>query len=97
MWRIVNGNEQLPTYPNKLLEWQSRDNKAKTIIGLSLLDSELHHVDLEKSSNKIWDNLNKLCGAKEVNAKFSLKPLLFRFKTSDGVTMSNHKQSLIRQ
>jgi hypothetical protein len=57
LWGIVKGTEQSPTDPNKLLnEWQSRDDKAKAIIGLALLDSKLHHVDLEKSSKEIWDN-----------------------------------------
>jgi hypothetical protein len=56
LWGIVKGIEQSPTDPNKLLEWQSRDDKAKAIIGLALSDSELHHVDLEKSSKEIWDN-----------------------------------------
>ena len=46
LWEIVNGKEQLPTDPNKLLEWQSKDNKAKDIIGLALSDSELHHVKI---------------------------------------------------
>jgi hypothetical protein len=97
---IVKGTEQSPTDPNKLLEWQSKDDKAKAIIGLALSDSKLHHIDLEKSSKEIWDNLNSLFGAKAMNAKFSLKLQLFRFKMSAKVTMSNHisnLRSLIRQ
>jgi len=66
-----------PIDANKLLDWSIRDDKAKAIIGLALFDTELHHVDLDKSSTEIWDNLNKLFGAKAVNAKFSLKLQLF--------------------
>ncbi|KAH9291344.1 hypothetical protein KI387_043468, partial [Taxus chinensis] len=100
LWGIVNGKETAPTDASKLLEWQSRDDRAKAIIGLALSDSELHHVDLDKSSKEIWDTLNKLFGAKAVNAKFSLKLQLYRFKMDEGVSMSSHinnLRSLIRQ
>ena len=63
-------------------------------------DFELHHIDLEESSKVIWENLSKLFGAQAVNAKFSLKLQLFRFKMSVGITMSSHinnLRSLIRQ
>ncbi|KAH9327354.1 hypothetical protein KI387_007532, partial [Taxus chinensis] len=100
LWGIVNGKETTPTDASKLLEWQSRDDRAKAIIGLALSDSELHHVDLDKSSKEIWDTLIKLFGAKAVNAKFSLKLQLYRFKIDDGVSMSSHinnLRSLIKQ
>jgi hypothetical protein len=50
---IVKGMEQSSRDPNKLLEQRSGDDKAKAIIGLAFIDSELHHVDLEKSSKEI--------------------------------------------
>lgn len=74
LWGIINGNEKSPTDPNKWLEWHNRDDKAKAIIGLALLGSKLHRVDLEKSSKEICNNMNnKLFGAKAINAKFSVK------------------------
>jgi hypothetical protein len=105
LWGIVKGTEQAPRDPikldpNKLLEWKSRDDKAKAIIGLALIDSELHHVDLEKSSKEIWDTLNALFGAQAMNAKFSLKLQLFSFKMSTEITMSSHinnLRSILRQ
>jgi hypothetical protein len=87
-WGIVKGTEQSPTDPNKLLEWQIRDEKVKVLIGFALSVFELHHVDLEKSSKEMLDNLNKLFRAKVVNAEFSLKLQLFIFKISAEVTMS---------
>jgi hypothetical protein len=56
LWGIIKGTEQSLKYPNKLLEWKSIDDKAKATISLDLLDSEIHHVDLEKSSKEMWDN-----------------------------------------
>jgi len=73
LWGIVKGTERTLRDPIKLLEWQSRDDKAKAIIGHALADSKLYHVDLEKSSKEIWDMLNGLFGAQAVNAKLSLK------------------------
>ncbi|KAH9321030.1 hypothetical protein KI387_015669, partial [Taxus chinensis] len=84
----------------KLFEWQTRDDKAKSIIGLALSDTELHYIDLEKKSKDIWDVLSKTFGAKAVNAKFSLKLQLFKLKMNEGATMSSHindLRSLLRQ
>eukprot|EP01018_Ginkgo_biloba_P034981 Gb_38096 [translate_table: standard] len=90
LWHIVNGTNVVPTEAKILIEWKSKDDKAKSIIGLALSDSKLHHVDLKISSKEIWDELNKLFGAKVMNAKFSLKLQLFKFKMSAEVTMSSH-------
>jgi hypothetical protein len=71
-----------------LIEWESRYDKEKSIIGLSLSDSELHHVEIDKSSKEIWEKLNKLFGVQAMNAKFSLKLPLFNFKMPVEATMS---------
>jgi hypothetical protein len=100
LWGIVKVIEAEPIYLNKLIEWWSRDDKEKMIIGLTLSYSELHHVDLDKSSKEIWENLNKLFGAQAVNAKISLKLQLFSFKMPVEATMSSHDndlRSIIRQ
>lgn len=60
LWDIVNGTEVVPTNAKKKIDWESREEKAKSIIGLALSDSQLHRVDLEKFSKEIWDELNKL-------------------------------------
>lgn len=93
MWSIVNGTEIAPT-DAKNIDWESIDEKAKSIIGLALSNSELHHVDFKKSSKQIWDGLTKLFGAKATTAKFSLKFQLFSFKMSNEITMSNHISNL---
>jgi hypothetical protein len=83
-----------------LIEWQSRDDKEKTTIGPTLSDSELHHVDLDKSSKEIWENLNKLFGPQAMNAEFSMKLQLFWLKMPAEATMSSHDnnlRSIIRQ
>jgi hypothetical protein len=64
------------------------------IIGLALSDSELHHVDLDKSSKEIWEELQKLFSTKVINTQFSLKLQLFRFKMAAKTIMSSHINDL---
>ena len=49
---IVKGAEKSPTNQNKLLEWQSKDDKAKSIIALALSDLELHHIGRKNHPRK---------------------------------------------
>ena len=80
LWGIVKGIESEPTQPPIVVELKNRYNHAKSIIGLALSDLELHHIDLDKSYEKIWEELQKLFGAKLVNAKFYVKLQFFSFK-----------------
>ena len=66
-----------------LVEWEKKEEKDKAIIGLPLSDTQLHLIDLEKSSKVIWEKLSKLFGEKAMNAKFSLKMQLFSHKMHD--------------
>lgn len=100
LWGIVNGSEGAPTDAKELVEWKNRDDKAKSIIGLALSNSQLHHVDLTKTSQEIWEHLAKLFGVKSTNAKFSLKVQLFSLKMNEETSMSSHinnLMSLLRQ
>jgi hypothetical protein len=53
LWGIVKGTKAALTNLNNLIEWESRDDKEKSIIGLAISESELHHVDLDKTSKEI--------------------------------------------
>jgi hypothetical protein len=46
LWGIVKGIKATSANQNKMIEWERRDDKEKSIIGLSLSDSELHHIDI---------------------------------------------------
>ena len=48
LWGIVNGTITLLTDPNKLLECESGDDKAKSITSLSLSNCEFHYIHMEK-------------------------------------------------
>ena len=69
----VCGKQPKPTQGHKIIEWHNRDDKTKSIITLVVYDSKLQHLDQEKSSKEIWDQLNGLFRSKALNAKFSLK------------------------
>lgn len=53
LWGIINENEKPLVDATKLLDWQNRYDRVKAIIGLALLDFELYHKDLAKSSKEI--------------------------------------------
>ena len=61
---------------------RNKEEKVKSIIGLSLSDSQLHLIDLDKSSAEIWEHLSKIFGEKVVNEKFSLKLQSFKLKNA---------------
>lgn len=100
LWNLVKGTEKAPTDAKLLSEWEKREDKAKAIIGLGLSDTQLHLVDLAKSSKDIWEQLSKLFGEKALNSKFSLKLQLFSLKMRDEMPLSDHinaLMSLLRQ
>lgn len=47
LWGIVKGIEPKPTDPKKLSDCEKKEDKSKSILGMSLLDSQLHLIDLE--------------------------------------------------
>jgi hypothetical protein len=94
LWGIVKGTEKAPTDPRQLIEWEKKDDRAKAILGLSLADSQLHLIDLKKSSAELWAQLSTIFGEKAVNAKFSLKLQLFKLKMHDEVSLSSHINNL---
>jgi len=73
LWGVVKGTETEPARSNKIITWQSRDDKAKSIIGLAISDSEPHHVDLDKFSKEIWEELNQLFGSKALGHEVFLE------------------------
>lgn len=95
LWNLVKGTEKAPTDAKLLSEWEKREDKAKAIIGLGLSDTQLHLVDLAKSSKDIWEQLSKLFGEKDLNSKFSLKLQLFSLKMRDEMPLSDHINSLM--
>lgn len=94
LWGIVNGTKSQPTDPTQSSAWEQKKEKAKSIIGLSLSDSKLHLIDLDKSSFQIWEHLGKIFGEKAVKAKFSLKLQLFKLKMHEEASLSTHINEL---
>jgi hypothetical protein len=100
LWAIVKGTEKAPTDARQLLEWEKREERTNSILGLSLLDSQLHLIDLSKSSTQMWEQLSKIFGEKDENEKFNLKLQLLKLKMHAGISLTSHineLKSLIRQ
>ena len=95
LWNLVKGTEKAPIDAKLLSEWEKREDRAKAIIGLGLSDTQLHLVDLAKSSKDIWEKLSKLFGEKTLNSKFFLKLQLFSLKIQDEIPLSSHINALM--
>ena len=54
LWSIVKGIELVSIDPRLLVEWEKKEEKAKSIISLALSDTQLLLIDLAKTSYKIW-------------------------------------------
>ena len=94
LWGIVDGSETTLTDPTLLSAWEKREERDKSIIGLTLSDSQLHLIDLNKYSTEMWEQLTKLFGEKYTNAKFSLKLQLFKLKMHEETSLSAHINEL---
>ena len=55
LWGIVDGSKTIPTDLTQLSAWEKREERDKSMIGLTLLDSQLHLIDLNKSSTEMWE------------------------------------------
>jgi len=62
LWGIVKGKEKSPTDDRQLLELEKKEERSKSILGLSLSDSQLHLIDLSKTSTQMWEQMSKIFG-----------------------------------
>ena len=60
LWLIVKGDEQKPTYPLCLSEWNSWETKEKVLIRMSVQDNIIPHIRNCKTSKDTWDKLKIL-------------------------------------
>jgi hypothetical protein len=60
LWEIVDGSEEAPPSdadPKIVKEYQRRGKKAMSIIGINLVDNQLHHIKRCKGSAEAWKTL----------------------------------------
>ena len=100
LWGIINGSETTPTDQFIKCSKEQGRERAKSIIGLNLSDSQLHLIDLKRSFAEMWEQLTQLFREKSTNAKFSLKLHLFKLIMHKDTSLSariNELKSLMRQ
>lgn len=54
---IISPDHKIPTEPREATEWSNKDRKSMAIIGLTLPDDHLHHIDGITSAAKMWRSL----------------------------------------
>ena len=70
LWGLLKVTKPTPQDPKLLVNWLKMEDKSNSIIGLSLLDSQFHPIDLEKCLAQIWEELREILWEKSMNENF---------------------------
>jgi len=92
MWGTVSGDDEDPGSSNgeKYKQWRQRNDRAIALIGLSLADSLVHHIDFKSTAKQMWEKLESIFGNKITNSKVFLKLKFYDLKMSDHEELSDH-------
>jgi len=71
-----------------------QDEKAHSLILLSLFDEVLYEVFEEKTTFVLWLKLEKFCMAKSICNKLLLKQNLFSLQMREGTPLKEHLDEL---
>src|SRR6218665_2077187 len=81
-------------------EWQTKDAKARAIIGLEVADNQLHLIRKQTTAKGSWQTLKKYHEKTTVSSKVNLLKRLCGLKLTEHGDMENHlaeMQNLIDQ
>ena len=71
LWPIVKGDEQNPTDPLSLSDWNSWETQERVLIHMSIKDNIIPHIKNSKTSKDTWDKLKGLYETYDSNRIFS--------------------------
>ena len=79
LWPIVKGDEQKPSYPLPISDWNTPEFQAKVLIHMSVKDNIIPHIKNCKTPKDTWDKLKGLYETSDSNRNFFLKTKLLSF------------------
>ena len=88
LWLIVKGDEQKPTNPLALSDWNSQETQAKVLIHMSIKDNIIPHIKSTKMCKDTWDKLKGLYETYDSNRILFLKTKLLSIKMDVDETMN---------
>ena len=91
LWLIVKADEQKPTNPLSISDWESRETQAKVLIHMSVKDNIIPHIKNFKTSKDTWDKLKGLYETSDSNRILFLKTKLLSIKMDvNEITMNKY-------
>eukprot|EP00253_Pinus_taeda_P024154 PITA_24154 len=82
-WAIVTGDEQKPAAAQQKEDWEKRENKAKSLLKMSMKDNVIAHIRDCKSSAEIWTKIKNLYETHNTNRVLALKSKLFSMRMDE--------------
>ena len=82
----------------QILHWENLNDKALSLIGLSLTGEVIHYLDFDSTAHELWTKFEGLFGNKVINSKVILKQEFFKLqmKHEDSLLAHlNHIESLV--
>lgn len=73
-----------------LKQWHQRNERAIALIGLSLADFLVHHIDFKFATKEFWEKLEGIFNNKVTNSKVFLKLKFYDVKTHNNEELSDH-------
>lgn len=77
----------------KQVDWDLIDRKTKGLVTLSLADSILLNIQVEKTTTSLWKKLGDIYQGKCLVNRLFLRKKLYSLKMSEGTSMANHLNS----
>lgn len=69
-WNVVNGKlKKLDSDDTKIQQWENLNDKALSLLGLSLDDEVIYQFGFNLAAPQLWDKLEHLFGNKIINSK----------------------------
>src|ERR1043165_4383060 len=75
-------------------EWQTKDGKARAIIGLQVEDNQLHLVRKQTTAKETWQTLQKYHEKATLSSKVNLLKNLCGLKLTEHGDMENHLEEM---
>jgi hypothetical protein len=93
LWEIVDGSEDAPPSdadPKIIKGYQRRLKKAMSIIGINLVDSQLHHIKRCKGPAEAWKTLCNIHETRSLSNILFIRRKFFTCKMQEGEDLLDH-------
>lgn len=91
LWDKITTDKPAQNIPE---DWETKDNQARAIIGLSIEDSQLHHVRKAKNAKEAWTSLKSYHERSTLSNKVHLMRKICNLKVEEGGDVEGHVKDM---